>query len=192
MSAKGIDILFSNFPTLGDGDVSLREPDFSDAQSLFQIFSDPKVLEFYDIGALESEKEAQEMLQRWYKRFRDRQAIRWGITLNPSSNIVGTCGLYIQSEWNASIGYDLAQAHWRKGIMTRALSMLIKFAFETVELNRLEAQVMPGNVASELLLDKLGFTREGLLRQYGYFKGKHQDLTCYSFLRSEHKSFESA
>jgi ribosomal-protein-alanine N-acetyltransferase len=140
---------------------------------------------FYDRPPLESERQAQEMIERFANRFRDRQAIRWGITMGAEEPVIGTCGLYIQSEWRARLGYDLARPYWRRGIMTRVLRLVIRFAFETVGLNRLEALVIPGNVASERLLARIGFTREGLLREYMYFKGAHQDLYCYSLLRSE-------
>jgi hypothetical protein len=69
--------------------------------------------------------------------------------------------------------------------MTEALTALLEFGFETLGLNRIEALVMPDNAASFALLNKLGFSEEGLLREYDYFKDEFQDLICFSLLRRE-------
>jgi ribosomal-protein-alanine N-acetyltransferase len=185
MSTDGLDVLFSEFPVLRAGDLELRQVAASDTPDVFPIFSDPEVVQYYDLDPLETLGQAQEMIERWADRFQKRQAIRWGITVGQEEHVIGTCGLFIQSAWKGGLGYDLARPYWRQGIMTKALGRVIRFAFDTVELNRLEALVIPGNVASERLLGKLGFTREGLLREYMFFKGRHQDLNCYSLLRSD-------
>lgn len=185
MSKTGLDSLFERFPTLETRDLKLREATSSDAPTLFSIFSDPQVVQFYDIHPLEHRDQAAEMIDRWRKRFEDREAVRWAITRAGQGEVIGTVGLHIQSEWKAGLGYDLARSYWRQGIMTRALGAVIRFAFDQVELERLEALVIPGNRASERLLGKLGFLKEGLLRRYAYFKGAHQDLGCFSLLHSE-------
>jgi ribosomal-protein-alanine N-acetyltransferase len=185
MSEAGLEALFNQFPELRAGDLVLREVTQVDIPSLFSIFSDPQVMEFYDMLAFERTEQAAEMVDRWRGRFERRQAVRWGIVRAGQEQVIGTIGLYPETEWKAALGYDLGRAHWRQGIMTRALEAVIRFAFQQVELERLEALVLPGNWASAGLLGKHGFTREGLLRRYAYFKGAHHDLECYSLLRSE-------
>lgn len=184
MSKAGLDLLFEQFPILEAEDLVLREATAADVSSVFSIFSDPDVVEFYDLDVFESPDQAAEMVVRWRRRFESREGIRWAITRAGQQQVIGTVGLCVQSNWKAGLGYDLKRAHWRQGIMTRALGAVIPFAFEKVELERLEALVLPGNQASIRLLIKLSFLREGLLRRYAYFKGAHHDLDCFSLLRS--------
>ena len=180
-----MDFLFGQFPIIRTAGLELRQVTSADVSAVFTIFSDPEVVRFYDLDTFEYHDQVAAMIARWQRRFENRQAIRWGITQVGQGKVIGTVGLHVESEWKAGLGYDLGSAHWRKGIMTQALKAVIEFVFEQVEVERLEALVIPGNVASERLLDKLGFVNEGLLRHYAYFKGSHQDLTCFSLLRSD-------
>ena len=69
--------------------------------------------------------------------------------------------------------------------MREALKRVLDFGFGTMELNRIEALVFPENLPSHRLLQKLGFQREGVLREYEFVKEKFVDLTMYSLLRRE-------
>lgn len=69
--------------------------------------------------------------------------------------------------------------------MYEALETVLHYAFTQLDVNRVEAEVMQGNMASERLLIKLGFMREGLLRQWMYWNGSYYDMTMFSLLRSE-------
>jgi [ribosomal protein S5]-alanine N-acetyltransferase len=62
---------------------------------------------------------------------------------------------------------------------------VIRFGFKEMALNRVEADVTPGNEASVRVLRKLGFVEEGLLRQRAYWKGRYHDLRFFSLLRNE-------
>ena len=84
----------------------------------------------------------------------------------------------------ASIGYELARAAWRQGIMTEALDVIIAFGFRELNLNRIDAVVLPENKASILLLEKLGFSHEGLLKEYENWGNKgFVDLCMLSMLK---------
>jgi [ribosomal protein S5]-alanine N-acetyltransferase len=69
--------------------------------------------------------------------------------------------------------------------MAEALQAIIRFGFEELGVNRFQALVMPGNMASIKLLLKLGFQEEGVLREYAHFKGAFHDLHCFSLLKKE-------
>lgn len=72
--------------------------------------------------------------------------------------------------------------------MTEALDAIIGFGFREVGLNRIQALVMPGNEGSEKLLGKLGFRREGVLREYeNWGKKGIVDVWMFSLLRSEYE-----
>jgi len=71
--------------------------------------------------------------------------------------------------------------------MTEALTEVLLFGFKEMKLNRIQAITFPENLGSVRVLEKLGFQKEGTLREWGYFKGRYQDVYCYSLLRREWK-----
>jgi ribosomal-protein-alanine N-acetyltransferase len=71
--------------------------------------------------------------------------------------------------------------------MTEALHSVIAYGFDHLRLNRIEAWVMPENRASSRVLEKLGFSSEGVLRERGFWKGTYHDLEMFSLLKRERK-----
>jgi ribosomal-protein-alanine N-acetyltransferase len=185
-----LDLVFGRFPQLKTERLVLRELLSSDAESLFAVLGDEAVTEFYDDEVLEGVSQAGEQIEAWAAGFRARRCVRWGIAQRENGKIIGTCGYYGFHNWHerAGIGYELARAFWRQGIMTEALGAIIKFGFKKIGLNRIEAVVMPGNTASVKLLDGLGFYREGVLREYENWGSKGcVDLMMFSLLRREYE-----
>jgi [ribosomal protein S5]-alanine N-acetyltransferase len=176
---------FKDFPQLETQNLLLRQTTFSDTKAIFEFFSNPEVLKYHDVEAFTSFEQAERLINRWNQRFYNQQGIRWGITRKDDDMIIGSCGY---SQWNkepsqAEIGYELSKEHWRKGIMTEALRAVIKFGLENFEFNRIEATVMLGNTASIKLLQKLGFVEEGILKDYGFWKGQFHDLKLFSLIK---------
>ncbi|KAG9451969.1 hypothetical protein H6P81_004873 [Aristolochia fimbriata] len=86
----------------------------------------------------------------------------------------------------AELGYVLASGCWGKGIGTRAVKMVVSRVFdEWSHLERVEALVDVGNYGSQRVLEKAGFTREGVLRKYSMLKGRMRDMVMYSFLSTD-------
>jgi ribosomal-protein-alanine N-acetyltransferase len=173
---------FQHFPTLETTRLQLRQLSPADVDALYRIYSDPQVTEYYDLPTFRGKAEAAAVVRRAIERFRRREALRWGITLREANEVIGTVGLYFETSYRGGIGYDLARAYWRQGIMSEALRAVLSFAFAEAGLHRVQALVMPGNVASAQLLVKLGFAAEGILREYAYFQDAYQDLRCFSLL----------
>ena len=112
--------------------------------------------------------------------------IRWGICLEGSDRLIGTIGFNnFTKNHRANIGYDLLTEYWGKGIMSEALEAILEFGFNILEVNRIEAEVMTGNIASEKLLHKTGFTNEGVLRQWMHWNEQYYDMTMFSLLKRE-------
>ena len=87
---------------------------------------------------------------------------------------------------SAELGYVLGTRYWGKGIATHVVKQVLKAAFtELPHLERLQALVFLENVASQRVLHKAGFQREGVLRKYEFIKGKSRDMVCYSFLNDD-------
>ena len=173
----------------------LRQMKESDSAELFQVWSDPEVATYMNISPFSDEKQAVEMIQVLANLAEDNQAIRFSIIEKESGTIMGSCGYnYLDYEHaRAEIGYDLAKAYWGKGYAAEAVSALVDHGFTSLKLNRIEAKVDPRNVNSIKLLEKLEFTREGMLRGYeraGTRDGAgveniFKDLYMYSKLSSD-------
>jgi RimJ/RimL family protein N-acetyltransferase len=112
---------------------------------------------------------------------------KWGIALRDSNTLIGTATLFNLSLDNgrAELGYAMGHTYWGKGYMNEALRALLSHAFEVMELRRLEADVDPRNAASIRTLERLGFQREGFLRERWHVNGEIQDAFFYGLLRRE-------
>ena len=173
-----------SFPRLETERLVLRKIVPKDAAALYAIFGDDEVTRYYDLATMTDPADADTMVRRMVARYRHGQAIRWGIVRKQDSAFMGTCGFHFQAaSFKAEIGYDLAQSYWRQGYMSEALRAMLAYGFERLQLNRIEALVMPGNEASAVLLQRLGFVEEGLLREFAFFKGQYYDLRLFSLLR---------
>ncbi|XP_022720068.1 uncharacterized protein LOC111277901 [Durio zibethinus] len=93
----------------------------------------------------------------------------------------------------ASFGYGVAVKYWGHGIATKAVKMAVsQFFVEFPGVVRLEALVDVDNKASQRVVEKAGFQKEGLLRKYAHVKGKLRDLFLYSFLSSDFHAAEGS
>jgi ribosomal-protein-alanine N-acetyltransferase len=79
----------------------------------------------------------------------------------------------------------LARRLWNQGLMTEAVREIVRFGFERMNLNRIEARCKIANVGSARVMEKVGLSFEGVLREHQYAKGVFEDLKLYSILRSE-------
>jgi RimJ/RimL family protein N-acetyltransferase len=112
---------------------------------------------------------------------------QWGITELTADHVIGTCTLANLSTEHrrAEVGFALAQSAWGHGYISEALTALLTFAFETLHLHRIEADVDPRNHRSIAVLERAGFRREGYLRERYHLGGEVQDALFYGLLRSE-------
>ncbi|MEH2180963.1 GNAT family N-acetyltransferase [Nostoc sp.] len=167
----------SPFPQLETDRLLLRETTLQDAEAIFAVFSDPSVTQFHDLDTFTSIKQAIAVIGRRAKRFEEGEGIRWGIIHKQDNVLIGSCGFtWNPQEHSAEVGYELASTFWRQGIMTEAVSTILQFGFQKMGLRFVVAQVMLENIASKKLLEKLGFHSQGVLKQYGFFKGQYHDL----------------
>jgi len=111
--------------------------------------------------------EARASVERVKGFFPAREALRWSIIRAPDDRMLGHLSLFNFSEQSgrADIGYVLAREHWGQGFMREALTAAVDYAFGSMGLRRLEADTDPRNAASVRALERLGFAREGLMRE---------------------------
>ena len=181
-----LESIFQSFPQLVTENLVLRRIQLPDSEALFKILADDQVTQYYDDDAFGDITQAHRQIEAWENGYQSRRCIRWGITRIDDASLIGSCGYYGFHTWHmrAGIGYELARPFWRRGIMTEALNAIIDLGFREMGLNRIEAVVMPENVPSIKLLEKLGFGNEGILREYENWGEKgFTDLCMFSLIR---------
>ena len=180
--------IFATFPNLQTSHLILRRLRSEDADAVFDLFANDEVTRYYDLDRFTSITQAQDLIARFQARFDRQIGIRWGLALSDSPNVlIGTCGynIWVRPAHRGLLGYDLNRNHWGQGLMGEALRAILDFGFDAMQLNRVEALTFPQNTASKRLLTKLGFKKEGLLREYEYPKGSPQDMAIYALLARE-------
>lgn len=152
-----------------------------------QVFGDDEVARYLDGPTLTDIAEVQDIIRWTDEIFTHGTGLRWGIIRKAGGNLIGTCGFHIWSRQNAraEIGYDLAKIWWRQGFMREALTAILAYGFTHMDLNRVEAHVLPINIASIGLLKNLGFQIEGLMRQHAFYREAFHDTCMFSLLRTD-------
>lgn len=181
------DELFEKNLILESERLVLRPLEEKDAENVFEIFSDTEVMRYYDLLPFKSMEEAHRQTRFFMQALADRTMIRWGIVLKENEKLVGTCGLFAFSDADkkAELGYELNRNYQRRGIMSEALPLVLDFAFSNSDINRIEAFIEIPNTASQLLAGKLGFIKEGEMRDYELCRGQLIDITLWALLRQD-------
>lgn len=179
------DELGARLPTLeGDG-VQLRWLTGKDLPVLAAIFSDPQVVRYMATEPLNTQVAAEQYLLSIHEGFLSGELYQWGI--EKSGAIVGTCTLAGIDRHNrhGDIGFALGRSHWGRGLIMKALPAVIEFAFGRLKLHRIGADADPRNAASIRVLEKLGFRREGLLRECYFHMGEIQSALLFGLLQRD-------
>lgn len=176
------------FPVLETNRLVLRQVTNDDANDMLCYLSDEVVMKYYGLEPFKSIADAMDEISWYQSIFENKTGIRWGITLK--GRVIGSCGFHNQVSHHSrtEIGFELSREYWGQGIAREAIGVILKYGFEHMELNRIEALIEPPNLSSQKLVEKQGFVREGLLRQYEYTSGKFDDLYMYSMLKQDFES----
>jgi RimJ/RimL family protein N-acetyltransferase len=177
-------------PVITTERVVLRWISEDDIDGLFDVFSSAEVMRYWSSGPLTNREAAAAMQREIAAGNENNTMFKWGLALRESNLVIGTTTLFNLNLDNgrAEIGYAMGRAYWGKGYMNEALRALVSHAFEVMKLRRLEADVDPRNAASIRTLERLGFQREGFLRERWYVCGELQDAFFYGLLRREWES----
>lgn len=147
------------FPELETERLRLRLLTLEDRTAVFAHFADEEVTRYMDIPPCKEISEADELI-----RFHlEDSGCRWGMFDKATGRLAGTVGYHCWVTGEASraeIGFDLSRDYWGQGYMSEAIVPVLRFGFEAMGLELIEATVDPANVRSLRLADKLGFLRE--------------------------------
>jgi RimJ/RimL family protein N-acetyltransferase len=178
---------WTRLPTLTTPRLKLRWITSDDVDALFHVFSDTEVMRYWSTPPLADRSAAIALMQDIRDSFVEQSMLKWGVARQTDNRLIGTTTLFHLDLDNrrAELGYALARDCWGQGFMHEALQALLSYCFETLDLRRLEADVDPRNEGSIKTLERLGFQREGFLRERWEVAGEIQDALFYGLLRSE-------
>ena len=177
-----------NIPrTLTARDLYLRPSEAFDAESMYTMLSDPESMKYWCDEPVSSLEAAIDVLNKDLESDVQGNSLCWAICLNGQDKMIGKCILFQFSQQNrrAEIGYLLNRDYWRKGLMHQALEAVIDFAFHTLDLHRIEADVDTQNAGSLGLLKKLGFKQEGLFKERWFVYDQWQDSAMLGLLKQD-------
>jgi [ribosomal protein S5]-alanine N-acetyltransferase len=185
---EGIALTEKTFPIIETDRLLLREIKTEDAQAIYAYFSDDDVTMNYGMSSFTSAVQALQLITSFQISFNENKGIRWGIVRKDTNEFIGTGGFHNVSKpyKRCEIGYEIAKDHWNQGFATEAATAILSYGFQ--QYNRIGAIVLPENTASINLVEKIGFQKEGLLREYLIQDGKARNAYMYSIIKSEWQS----
>jgi RimJ/RimL family protein N-acetyltransferase len=174
-------------PTLHTAQLRLRPFTDADAEPLFALHSNAHVLRYWDSPPWDEPERAERFLAVCRQMADEGTGARLAMDRGDDETFLGWCGL---TRWNpdyrsASLGYCLTEGAWGHGYATEAAHALLEWAFDTLDLNRVQAEADTRNVASARVLEKLGFVLEGTLREDCVVNGDVSDSWVFGLLRRE-------
>ena len=174
-------------PTLHTARLRLRPFDDADADALFALHSSAEVLRYWDAPPWSERARAQPFITACRQMADDGTGARLAMDRAPEGTFIGWCSL---TRWNpdyrsASLGYCLDDGAWGQGFATEAARALLQWGFDTLDLNRVQAETDTRNVMSARVLEKLGFVREGTLREDCVVNGEVSDSWVFGLIRRE-------
>jgi ribosomal-protein-alanine N-acetyltransferase len=181
------DAMRADLPLLQGERLRLRGYRPEDFEDFYALHADPRVMRYWSFPAWTERNQAQ---ARFRSALEGRDAavrLCWAISARDDDRLIGGVTLFAidRAHARAEIGYALAAAHWGHGYAAEALRLALAHAFGPLGLHRVEADIDPRNAASCRLVERLGFRREGLLRQRWHVAGEVCDSAVYGVLAGE-------
>ncbi len=173
-------------PVLLTERLRLRRLTVADAAGLHECFGDPEAMRFWDAPASPDLAETE-------RRIRQSVSIdptwhaAWAVLARPHDGFLGMVNYHERRPWNRRlvVGWILARRHWGAGLMHEAMAALLAHCFGALETQRIEAEIEPDNHRSLRLAERLGFAREGLLRDRLCVAGEPRSILMHALLRPD-------
>lgn len=177
-------------PTLPTERLLLRPFADADGEALFALQSDAEVLRYWDSPPWTDREDVARFMAGCRRMAETDDGARVAVERASDGTFLGWCTF---NDWNptfrsASLGFCFTKASWGRGYATEAAGALLGWAFATLDLNRVQSEADTRNMASARVLEKLGFLREGTLRQDCIVNGDVSDSWVYGLLRADWRS----
>lgn len=173
-----------HFPEINTANYRLRQFTTDDLESVFVGLSDARVIKYYGISF--ETIEATKAQMAWYNQLFEAETGIWWAIVDSSGDFIGAVGFngWIKQHKRAELGFWLLPDYWRRGIVSEVLPYVCRFAFDSMDLHRIHAEVETENIASKNALIKAGFVFEGTMRDCEFKDGQSISLDIYAKLKN--------
>jgi ribosomal-protein-alanine N-acetyltransferase len=166
--------------------VALRDFRLDDLDDSLTVVGDQQVTSWLSFDRLSREQQ-EERLKGAVERaaLQPRTEYYFAVTKKEDDRLIGFARLGLAGVRAAKLGYAIAAAHWSRGYATDAARTLIEFGFKELQLHRISAAIGPDNHASVAVVTRLGFHREGIIRDHVFSNGVWRDSILFSLLETD-------
>lgn len=172
----------------------LRRFELSDAAAIFRNWAcDPEVTRYLMWPPHKDASVTESVLRDWISRYGDDKFYQWAIVLKSNENDpVGSISIVKMDESikMVHVGYCIGKKWWHQGITSEALSELIRFFFEEIEVNRIESRHDPMNPNSGKVMAKSGLIYEGTVKQGDWNNQGICDYSMYGLVLEDYKKYK--
>lgn len=176
-----------DLPTLEGDRIRLRGFREGDLRDFYAVHSDPAVNRYWSFPAWTELSQAREYFASAIGGRDATRMLCWAIAEHGGDRLIGSATLFSinRAQGRAEVGYALRASHWGRGHAQEALRMVLDHAFGALGLRRIEADIDPRNAGSCKLAERMGFVREGLLRDRWQVGGETCDSAMYGLLAKD-------
>ncbi|MGN6318624.1 GNAT family N-acetyltransferase [Trinickia sp.] len=169
--------------------LTLRPLRAEDAAPLFAMYSDVQFMRYWSFPVMTRFEQVVDYLARRMQGSATETEIVWAVEIAATHEAIGICSLFDldAASKRAEIGFGLQRAFWGRGYMSEAARAVVDCAFDMLHLRRIEAEIDPRNGASARILERLGFVKEGLLRERWMVDGNVSDSAIYGLLHTDRR-----
>lgn len=173
-----------DLPVLAGERIRLRGFREDDLHDLYAVHSDVEVMRYWSFPAWTELSQARERLANARAGRDAERLLCWAIADRDDDRVIGGVTLFAidRAQGRAEIGYSLRSDQWGRGLAREALQLALAHAFDTLGLRRVEADIDPRNTRSCGLAERMGFVREGVLRERWLVADALQDSAMYGLL----------
>jgi len=175
--------ILNNLPVLETGRLILRKISVNDAENIFEYAKDDEVTKNLVWATHKTIEDTKKFLAEGV----GFMPPPWAIVCKTDNKVIGTISFmnYTPEHSRVEVGFVISKKYWGRGFMTEVLKEVIKFGFEKLKINRIEAFCNSENAASAKVMEKSGMKLEGMSREYLFVKGKFWDMKIYSILKND-------
>ena len=180
--------LFRHIPVLNTERLILRKILISDFEDMYEYSSNSEVTKYLLWSCHSSPEYTKQYIEYLQGRYKIGDFFDWAITLKDTRKMIGTCGFtrFDYTNNSAEIGYVLNPSFWGCGYCTEAVRRIIKFGFEDLNLNRIEAKFIKENAMSRRVMERSGMIFEGTMKSAIYNKNKYWDVGVCGIIKSRY------
>jgi ribosomal-protein-alanine N-acetyltransferase len=180
-------MLFNQYPHLKTDRIILKQITETDGDDLYEIYSNESLFRLRPGNPKKSYAAVQNMISHFDRDFKKKKTLFLGVYLTESRKLIGICEVFdFDKKVNSvTIGYTVNEDYQGKGFATEATKLLIDYLFNEINVNRIQAFIIPQNTASIKVAENAGLVHEGTMRQCEYWTGIGiVDLSVFATLRN--------